>query len=96
MHTRKMTKQGMFSGNSDTVESKTLRFPYLKGVCPHDCFHPAHGGVEDAHQEDDQAGDVHLEPCYLRKMSKVNNKKNVYIFLKLLTRTKLLFLGPHR
>ncbi len=81
MHNRKMTEQTISTENSDTSESKTLRCPYLKGVCPHDRLHPAHRGVEDAHKEDDQAGDVHLEPCYLRKMSKVNiPKKFCYKF----------------
>ena len=40
---------------------------YLEGVCPHDGLHAAHWGVEDADQEDDEAGDVHLEPGHLCK-----------------------------
>ncbi len=40
MHTKKMTRQTMFTGNPDTSESQTLQCSYLKCICPHDCLHP--------------------------------------------------------
>jgi hypothetical protein len=46
---------------------KIIKKSGLECVSPHDRLHAAHWGVEDADQEDDEARNVHLEPCHLQR-----------------------------